>query len=114
MLEVRARLFIDSSGDLDLMARAGAPFLGLDEGESLQPATMMFRLGPIDFAAFDGMSPQTKAALAARGVAEGAEIGVAELGHPAASTPESSERDFDSRRRHRVLFSPSGPPDRRR
>ena len=72
MLEVRARLFIDSSGDLDLMARAGAPFLGLDEGESLQPATMMFRLGPIDFAAFDGMSAQTKAALSARGVAEGA------------------------------------------
>ena len=49
MLDVRARLFIDSSGDLDLMARAGALFLGLDEGESLQPATMMFRLGPIDF-----------------------------------------------------------------
>jgi hypothetical protein len=72
LLEVRARLFIDSSGDLDLMARAGAPFLGLDDGESLQPATMMFRLGPIDFAAFDGLSAATKAALAARGVAEGA------------------------------------------
>ena len=72
LLDVRARVFIDSSGDLDLMARAGAPFLGLDEGESLQPATMMFRLGPIDFAAFDGMSAETKAALAARGVALGA------------------------------------------
>ena len=72
LLDVRARFFIDSSGDLDLMARAGAPFLGLDDGESLQPATMMFRLGPIDFAAFDGMSGDTKAALATRGVAEGA------------------------------------------
>src|SRR5262249_25856642 len=72
LLDVPARLFIDSSGDLDLMARAGAPFLGLDEGESLQPATMMFRLGPIDFAAFDGMPAATKAALSARGVAEGA------------------------------------------
>jgi hypothetical protein len=72
LVEVRGRLFIDSSGDLDLMARAGAAFLGLDEGESLQPATMMFRLGPIDFAAFDGMSGETKAKLAARGVAEGA------------------------------------------
>jgi hypothetical protein len=71
-IEVRARLFIDSSGDLDLMAQAGAPFLGLDEGEALQPATMMFRLGPIDFAAFDGMTAATKSALAARGVAEGA------------------------------------------
>jgi hypothetical protein len=72
MLDVRARLFIDSSGDLDLMARAGAPFLGLEDGETLQPATMMFRLGPIDFAAFDGMDRETKARLAARGVAEGA------------------------------------------
>ncbi|MFI5002758.1 MAG: FAD-dependent oxidoreductase, partial [Reyranellales bacterium] len=72
MLEVRAKTWIDSSGDLDLMARAGAPFLGLDEGETLQPATMMFRLGPIDFAAFDGMSAGTKAELSARGVAEGA------------------------------------------
>jgi hypothetical protein len=72
LLEVRARIFVDSSGDLDLMARAGISFLGLDEGESLQPATMMFRLGPIDFAAFDGMSSETKASLSARGVAEGA------------------------------------------
>lgn len=72
LLEIRARQFIDSSGDLDLMARAGAPFLGLADGESLQPATMMFRMGPIDFAAFDGMTAETKAALARRGVAEGA------------------------------------------
>lgn len=72
LLEVRARVFIDTSGDLDLMARAGAPFLALEAGESLQPATMMFRLGPIDYALFDGMSLETKAALAARGVAEGA------------------------------------------
>lgn len=72
LLEIRARQFVDSSGDLDLMARAGASFLGLDAGESLQPATMMFRLGPIDFTAFDGLDAATKAALASRGVAEGA------------------------------------------
>jgi hypothetical protein len=72
LVEARARLFVDSSGDLDLMARARAPLLGLDEGETLQPATMMFRLGPIDFAAFDGMSADTKARLAAQGVAAGA------------------------------------------
>src|SRR4029077_18545338 len=72
LIDVRARLFIDSSGDLDLMARAGAPFLGLDEGESLQPATMMFRLVPIDFTAFDGMSAAAKAEFSARGVAAGA------------------------------------------
>ena len=70
LMEIRAHQFIDSSGDLDLMARAGAPFLDLEAGQSLQPATMMFRLGPIDFAAFDGMSAATKAALAGRGVAE--------------------------------------------
>ncbi|MFZ5782300.1 MAG: FAD-dependent oxidoreductase [Pseudomonadota bacterium] len=72
LLAVRARQFIDASGDLDLMARAGAPLLDLGEGETLQPATMMFRLGPIDFVAFDGMDSHTKAGLAARGVAEGA------------------------------------------
>lgn len=72
LLDVRARIFIDASGDLDLMVRAGAPFLELEAGASLQPATMMFRLGPIDFAQFDGMSLETKAALSARGVAEGA------------------------------------------
>ena len=72
LLEARARAWIDSSGDLDLMARAGAPFLGLSEGESLQPATLMFRLGPIDFPAFDGMTAESKAQLSARGVAEGA------------------------------------------
>ncbi|MGD9880249.1 MAG: FAD-dependent oxidoreductase [Reyranella sp.] len=72
LLDVRARVFIDASGDLDLMARVGAPFLVLEAGESLQPATMMFRLGPIDFALFDDMSFEAKAALSARGVAEGA------------------------------------------
>jgi hypothetical protein len=72
LLDVRARVFIDTSGDLDLMARAGAPFLPLEAGESLQPATMMFRLGPIDFTLFDGMSLEAKAAMSARGVAEGA------------------------------------------
>jgi hypothetical protein len=72
LIEIRARQYIDTSGDLDLMARAGAPFLDLREGETLQPATMMFRLGPIDFAAFDGMDAATKGALAARGVAAGA------------------------------------------
>jgi hypothetical protein len=33
-----------------------------------------------------------------------AEIGVAELGHPAASAPESREHDFDSRGRHRMFL----------
>ena len=40
MLDVRARLFIDSSGDLDLMARAGAPF------PDVQPARQSDRSRP--------------------------------------------------------------------
>ncbi len=71
LVDIKARLFIDSTDDLDLMAQAGAPFLGPD-GESIQLAAMLFRLGPIDFALFDGMSPETKAGLAARGVDDGA------------------------------------------
>ena len=35
LLDVRARVFIDASGDLDLMALAGVPFLALEAGESL-------------------------------------------------------------------------------
>ena len=47
-LTVRPRIVIDATGDLDVLARAGASFLPLAEGEALQPATMMFRFGPID------------------------------------------------------------------
>jgi hypothetical protein len=69
--QVRPRLVIDASGDLDLLARAGAAFLPLGAAEAMQPATAMFRFGPIDFAAFDAIPAPALAALAARGVAEG-------------------------------------------
>ena len=64
-------VLIDASGDIDALNRAGAAFLALDEGEALQPATMMFRFGPIDFTQFDGVSRAEIAALAKRGFAEG-------------------------------------------
>jgi hypothetical protein len=66
------RVVVDASGDLDLLARAGCAFLPLDEGEVMQPATAMFRFGPVDFATFDAIPPEQLKVLAARGVAEGA------------------------------------------
>lgn len=45
---IRARLFIDCSGDADLAARAGVPFeIGDGHGGGLFP-TMMFRVGGVD------------------------------------------------------------------
>lgn len=71
VLTMRPRVVIDASGDLDAMQQAGARFLPLDTGEALQPATMMFRFGPIDFGQFDAMPGAEKVALAQRGFAEG-------------------------------------------
>jgi len=68
---LRCRVLIDASGDIDALQRAGARFLDLAEGEALQPATMMFRFGPIDFARFDALAPAEIAALAQRGYASG-------------------------------------------
>jgi hypothetical protein len=68
---VQPRIVIDASGDLDVMARLGAEFLPLEPGQAMQPATAMFRFGPIDLAAFDALSPQALAALSRQGVAEG-------------------------------------------
>ena len=71
-LTVRPRIVIDATGDLDVLARAGASFLPLAEGEALQPATMMFRFGPIDRERFGALSGAELQALARQGVAEGA------------------------------------------
>ena len=72
LLEVGARVVVDASGELDVLARAGAAFLPLAAGEQMQPATMMFRFGPIDFARFEALTEPELAALAQQGVAEGA------------------------------------------
>ena len=68
---LRCKVLIDTSGDLDALHRADARFLALDEGQALQPATMMFRFGPVDFDRFGGLPPAEKTALAQRGFAEG-------------------------------------------
>ena len=71
ILTLQPKVLIDTSGDIDALKQAGARFLALDEGEALQPATMMFRFGPIDFTRFDALGPATVQALAQRGYAEG-------------------------------------------
>lgn len=72
IVTVRPRVLIDSSGDIDALKQAGARFLALDEGDALQPATMMFRFGPIDFERFDALAAAEVAALARRGFEQGA------------------------------------------
>lgn len=72
VITVRPRVLVDTSGDLDALRHAGARFLALDEGEALQPATMMFRFGPVDFAVLDALPKQEVAALARRGYESGA------------------------------------------
>jgi hypothetical protein len=71
VVALRGQVLVDASGDIDAMKRAGAAFQELEAGEALQPATMMFRFGPIDFARFDALSRDEVAALAARGYEDG-------------------------------------------
>lgn len=87
VVELRAQVLIDGSGDIDALNRAGAEFLGLDEGEALQPATMMFRFGPIDFARLDAVSKEEIATLARRGF---------EHGHLARAALHSSRDPYSS------------------
>lgn len=71
-IAVQPQLVIDASGDLDLMARAGAEFLPLEPDEAPQPATMMFRFGPIDFDVFGALSKEELSVLCRQGVESGA------------------------------------------
>ena len=46
---VRARVFVDCTGDLDVAAKAGARFVqGRQRDKRTQPMTMMFRIGNVD------------------------------------------------------------------
>lgn len=72
VITVRPQVLVDTSGDLDAMRQAGAQFLALEEGEALQPATMMFRFGPVNFEVLDTLPKQEVAALARRGYESGA------------------------------------------
>ena len=70
-LRIRPRVVIDASGDLALMQQAGASFLGLCDGETLQPATMMFRFGPVDGQRFGTLRADEIAGLAQQGYQAG-------------------------------------------
>ncbi|MGJ7501182.1 FAD-dependent oxidoreductase [Variovorax sp. ZT5P49] len=71
VLRLRPGVLVDASGDMDALKQAGARFLELGDGEALQPATMMFRFGPIDFERFGALSKAELGALAAQGYAQG-------------------------------------------
>ncbi|MCC6852120.1 MAG: FAD-dependent oxidoreductase [Rubrivivax sp.] len=71
MLAVRPRVVVDASGEMEAMKLAGAEFLALDEGETLQPATMMFRFGPVAFPRFEAMTPAERERLARQGFEQG-------------------------------------------
>ncbi|HSV81266.1 MAG TPA: FAD-dependent oxidoreductase [Ramlibacter sp.] len=92
ILTVNTKVLIDASGDMDPLRLAGARFLELEEGEALQPATMMFRFGPIDFARFDALPAAEVAVLARRGFEQGA---LARAALHAARDPYTSDGWFN-------------------
>lgn len=51
---ILARVVVDTSGDADIAADAGAPFTkGRPEDGLMQPVTLMFRLGGVDLASYE-------------------------------------------------------------
>jgi len=92
VLSIALRVLIDTSGDMDALKRAGTSFLELDDGEALQPATMMFRFGPVDFARFDAITSAEMSALARRGFDQG---DLARAALHAARDPYSSDGWFN-------------------
>lgn len=71
VMAVRPKVVIDATGDIDALHRAGARFLELGAGEALQPGTMMFRFGPVDFDRFEAIPEAELSALAKRGFETG-------------------------------------------
>ena len=50
MMLIKGKRVIDATGDGDIAARAGAAFvLGREEDGSMQPATIMFKIGGVDY-----------------------------------------------------------------
>ena len=92
VLSLRLGVLVDASGDMDALKQAGARFLELGGGEALQPATMMFRFGPIDFERFGALSKAEFAELAARGYAQG---GLARAALHSSRVPHSDDAWFN-------------------
>jgi hypothetical protein len=71
-LEFSPKVVIDATGDMDMLAAAQCEMLPLQAGEELQPASLMFRMGPIDFERFDAITTDEARAISTAGVqAEG-------------------------------------------
>ncbi len=92
VLSLRPGVLVDASGDMDALKQAGARFLELGGGEALQPATMMFRFGPIDFERFGALSKAELAELSARGYAQG---GLARAALHSSRVPRSDDAWFN-------------------
>lgn len=92
VLRLSGAVVIDASGDIDVLHRAGAGFLELGDHEALQPATMMFRFGPVDTARFGALTPAELSVLSARGYEQGA---LARAALHAARDPFSSDYWFN-------------------
>lgn len=65
---IRAKRVIDATGDGDVAAACGVPFIkGREEDGKMQPATLMFKIGGVDYSravtpgSFETLSPRTKA-----------------------------------------------------
>lgn len=71
LIEFQPGVVIDATGDMDVMNAAGCEMLPLQAGEELQPASLMFRMGPIDFARFDAITTAEQKAISAVGVSQG-------------------------------------------
>lgn len=70
-VDIQAATFIDASGDMALLAAAGARFIDA-EPTARQPATMMFAMAPVDFARLDAVSREEKDKIVRQGLASGA------------------------------------------
>lgn len=68
----RPKMVVDSSGDLEVLHRAGCEMLPLEDGEELQPASLYFRMGPVDLDTYEALDHEQRSAISRRGVAEGA------------------------------------------
>lgn len=68
------KVVIDATGDMDMLAAADCEMLTLEAGEELQPASLMFRMGPIDFQRFDAITIDEARAISSTGV-EAASLG---------------------------------------
>lgn len=72
LFAVRAATYVDASGDMSLLKCSKADFLELQEGQRLQPATMMFAMAPVDFERLAAVTEDERKAVIARGLDSGA------------------------------------------